>query len=215
MVLTYSSCLSLNAQSYDVKVVGRMSKIGKDFNLAPEILIDTIAAKNLYALGPVENLQGEIIVWDNKRYVATLTDDKKPMVNKNIKNLKAIFLVYSNVEKWDTLLIKVNVNSLVDLQNLVENEAIKYGIDTSKAFPFLIFGKANHGNGHIMFLDNLNQIPNAETIKFAKNSFSFKTIDLRLLGFYSKHQLDIFTHQNSFFHVHHLLSNRYQAGHLD
>jgi hypothetical protein len=81
-----------------------MRKIRQDKQVDASILIDTIKAKNLYALGPVENLRGEIIVWNNNAFVAALTEDKQPYVQKNVKDLKAIFLVYAaatNTNKLD------------------------------------------------------------------------------------------------------------------
>lgn len=192
-----------------------MSKIGKENRVDADILVDTINYANLYVLGPVENLRGEIIIWNNKRYIAALTDDKKPMVQKNTKNLKAIFLAYANVSNWDTLVIKDNISSLQQLQILISKSASKNGIDTSTAFPFLIFARVAKGKGHIMFKDTTEIIMNAEVLKAAKNINTFEGIDARMLGFYSQNHQTIFTAQGSFVHIHYLLSNKFQAGHLD
>lgn len=203
------------SQSYNVKVAGKMSKIGKENRVDADILVDTINYTNLYALGPVENLRGEMIIWDNKRYIAALTDDKKPMVQKNTKNLKAIFLAYANVSKWDTLVIKDNIGSLQKLQILISKKASEKGMDTTKAFPFLMYARVAYGKGHIMFKDTTEKVLNAAVLKAAKNINSFEGIDARMLGFYSQNHQTVFTPQGSFIHIHYLLSNKYQAGHLD
>ena len=36
-----------------------------------------------------------------------------------------------------------------------------------------------------------------------------------MLGFYSQKHQGIFTSMDSYLHIHYLLSNKYQAGHLD
>lgn len=214
-ILATFSFVAVNAQHNPVRVIGKMSKIGKEFNLNAEVSIDTIVSNHLYALGPVENLRGEIIIWDNKKYVAALTEEKQPMLLKNVKNLKAIFMVSSIVKSWDTLLIIEKIGSIQQLQVMVGNMAAQNGIDTNIAFPFLLIGKVKSGKGHIMFKDTSSKEVNAEVLKAAKNINTFSGIDARMLGFYSKNHKGVFTHSDSFVHIHYLLSNRYQAGHLD
>lgn len=198
-----------------VKYSGKMSKIHKEGVLDAAILVDSIVAKHLYALGPVENLRGEIIVWDGKPFVAAITEEKKPYLRKNVKDLKAIFLVYVDVQQWDTIILKQNISSLAELERVITNAAFKNGTDTTSAFPFLLIGKVEAGSGHIMFKDSLVTNINSEAIKAAKHINSFTRQDAQMLGFYSQHHQSIFTHHDSFLHIHYRLRNKYQAGHLD
>lgn len=214
-ILTTFYLVTTSGQTYGVNVVGKMTKIGKEHKVDAEVLVDTIGYNHLYALGPVENLRGEIIIWDNKRYVAALTEEKAPTLLKNINNLKAIFLVYANVKLWDTLLIREEISSIQQLQDVIGKVANNNGVDTNIAFPFLIFGKIESGKGHIMYKDTTSNEVNAEVLKSAKNINAFSGIDARMLGFYSKNHKGVFTNPDSFIHIHYLLSNKYQAGHLD
>jgi len=211
------SLLSLNILAQDnlVKYSGKMSKIGQESRVDAEIMIDSIKGKHLYAIGPVENLRGEIIVWDNKPFVAAITEDKRPYLQKNVKQLKAIFLVYADIEKWDTVLLTNKISSLKELEKAITNAAYLHGTDTSTAFPFLILGKVKEGTGHIMFKDTSIIDITPAALKEANHKNTFNNQLVQMLGFYSQHHQTIFTHHDSFLHIHYRMANKYQAGHLD
>ena len=206
---------SIYAQDPVVKYQGRMSKIGQEKRIDAEMLVDTIHAKHLYALGPVENLRGEIIIWDSKPFVAALTTEGEPFLLKNVKNLRAIFLVYADIAQWDTITISERPNSLDDLQKNITKEANRHGTDTNTAFPFILLGKVKKGSGHIMFMDTTVKTVTAESLKEATHINTFKDQNAQMLGFYSQHHQTIFTHHDSYLHIHYRLGNKYQAGHLN
>lgn len=202
------------AQQPIVRYQGKMSKIHQEKRFDAEIMVDTIQAKHLYALGPVENLRGEIIVWDNQPFVAAITTTGEPYLLKNVKNLKAIFLVYADIPKWDTIAITERPFSMDDLQNTITKVANQHGTDTNTAFPFIILGKVKQGSGHILFMDTTIKKITSNTIKEATYINSFKDQNAQMLGFYSQHHQSIFTHHDSYLHIHYRLGNKYQAGHL-
>ncbi len=207
--------LSSAAQESIVQYRGKMSKIGQEGRLDAAITIDTIKASHLYAIGPVENLRGEIIVWDGKPFVAALTKENVPYVQKNVTNLNAIFLVYADIARWDTVIISSQIGSLDALQIAITKAASRQGIDTSTAFPFLILGKVRQGSGHIMFKDTAVGIVNPSILKESKHVNTFTKQHAQMLGFYSQYHQSIFTHHQTFLHIHYRLGNKYQAGHLD
>ena len=203
------------AQGNLVKYSGKMSKIGQERRVDAEILVDSIKGKHLYAVGPVEDLRGEIIVWDSKPFVAAVTEDKKPYLQKNVKPLKAIFLVYADVQQWDTLVLRNKISSLDDLQKTITEAAYQHGTDTMSAFPFLLFGKVKEGSGHIMFKDSSVKTITPDALKAANYTNTFNNQFAQMLGFYSQHHQTIFTHHDSFLHIHYRMANKYQAGHLE
>jgi len=198
-----------------VKYSGKMSKIGQEKRVDAAIMVDSIKGNHLYAIGPVENLRGEILVWDSKPFVAAITDDKKPYLQKNVKSLKAIFLVYADISQWDTVLLTNKISSLNDLEKTITKAAYQQGTDTSKAFPFLIFGKVKEGSGHIMYKDSSITAITPAALSDANYKNTFTNQYAQMLGFYSQHHQTIFTHHDSFLHIHYRMANKYQAGHLD
>jgi acetolactate decarboxylase len=204
------------SQAQVVKYSGSMSKIRQQNRVDAEILLDTIAAANLYAIGPVEDLRGEIMVWDNNTFVAALTEDKKPLVQKNVKNLKAIFLVYADVKEWDTMIVNEHqIRSMSNLETFITRMAFSKGLDTASAFPFQIFARAKQGSGHIRYKDTSVKLITPEILDRSTYINSFTDQYIQMLGFYSQHHQTIFTHHDSFVHIHYRLRNKYQAGHLE
>lgn len=198
-----------------VQYNGKMSKIGREGRVDAAIMVDSINAKNLYAIGPVENLRGEIFVWDSKPFVAAITEEKEPYVQKKVKNLKAVFLVYADVAHWDTIMLTQKINSINELEKAITRAAFQHGTDTSSAFPFLLIGRVKEGSGHIMYKDTAITTITPAVLKEAKYFNTFSNQKAQMLGFYSQHHQTIFTHHDSFIHIHYRMWNKYQAGHLD
>jgi acetolactate decarboxylase len=204
---------SIKAQTKSVQYSGSMQQMKQKNGLQASIMVDSLNLKNLYALGPVEYLQGEIIVWNGLPMVAAINKNKEPYLKKNVHPLKAIFLVYAKVDKWDTLHLSTPITSMQSLQKTIAYQAALKGIDTTQAFPFLLIGKIKSGVGHIMYAHL--PILNSDSIAQAKYIQPIHQQFAQLLGFYSQHHQNIFTHSNNYLHVHYRLGNKYQAGHLD
>jgi acetolactate decarboxylase len=198
-----------------VNSAGAMMKI-RQGDLSAAVLLDTLPQEHLFAIGPVENLQGEILVWDGKPFKAAMMPDRKqPFVEKAPANLKAIFLVYANVPAWDTVIIREPVPDMATLEKLVGQYAHQQGIDTSLAFPFLLFGKIAKGLGHIQMLDTTIKKITPTVGDDAKVFLQIEKQRSQFVGFYSHHHQRVFTHHDSFIHIHYRLYTKYHAGHLD
>jgi acetolactate decarboxylase len=90
----------------------------------------------LYAMGPIDGLDGEITIFDSKPYITKVHGSD--YVAENTWKHGAFFLVWTEQEKWQDMPIPVNVKGYVDLQKFVKARAEAAGIDVKKPFPFLI-----------------------------------------------------------------------------
>ncbi len=64
------------------------------------IHLDTMANKNnLYGLGPVEYLSGEILLINGKSYKSTVVSDAAMKVEETY-DIKAPFFGYANIAQW-------------------------------------------------------------------------------------------------------------------
>ncbi len=206
---------SIGQAGGEVKFAGAMIKI-RQGDLSAAVMIDTLPQDHLFAIGPVENLQGEILVWDGKPLkAAMMPDGKQPFIEKATPNLKAIFLVYANVAAWDSLIIREPVQDMAALENRIGQYAHLHGTDTSKAFPFLLFGKIAHGKGHIQMLDTATTRITATVGDESKVYLPIENQRAQFAGFYSHHHQRIFIHHDRFIHIHYRLYSKYHAGHLD
>ena len=97
-ILTLTNCTTKAQQTTnEVKIVGEMKNVMWKGQLYGNINLDTIANKtNLYGLGPVEYLSGEILIIDGKSYKSTVTSDSTMKVEETY-DIKAPFFGYANI----------------------------------------------------------------------------------------------------------------------
>jgi len=203
------------AQPWQVRYTGAM-RSAKQGDFSASLCLDTLPTQNLFAIGPVAALGGEILVWDGKPFVAdVLRENGQQYLKKAPAGLCAMFLVYAQVKQWDTVKLTGTFKGLRPLQQAIEAQAAAKGIDTQQPFPFLLFGKIAVGKGHIRHADTpVLRVPAAVSDE-NKRFFAIQNKKTQMLGFFSKSHQGVFTHHDSFIHIHYRLYTKYEAGHLD
>ena len=196
----------------EVKVAGAMKNIMMKGDLSAHINLDTLNKKNLFGLGPVAGLKGEIIILDGKVYSTTRNGNQ--LQSQQDKISQAAMLVYSNVEKWKPFSINVNISSYTELEKLVENTAKVHGYDTEVPFAFKIEASPEKASYHVIDWKEgtTHTMDNHKQFAYTGQSDNKKAV---LLGFYSTHHQSIFTHHTTYMHVHLLDEKTKAVGHLD
>lgn len=166
-----------------------------------------------YALGALENLEGEILVLDSKPYNSTAIDGD--LYTNNSFEHKASLLVYATVEDWDTLAVPTSVVSYEQLEKFVEESAESNGVDVEKPFPFLLEGEASSLDWHVINWPVGDTIHTHEKHRTSGLHGSLENIDVEILGFYSDSHHTIFTHHTTNMHMHFLSSDQKSTGHVD
>ena len=174
-VLTIISCQSKDnkVKNIEVNYTGAL-KTMMSGNLKATVSLDSLSKKkNFYALGAVENLKGEIQIFNSKPTNSFVLDSSL-RIDESF-NLKAALLVYAEVEEWKSYSIE-KVTNKKDLESAIFKMAKTNGIDTEKPFPFLLEGKTHHTtNIHMHFKTNDSNIAgHIDDLKLAK------TITLKL-----------------------------------
>jgi len=184
---------------YQVKVAGAMRQIMQQGDLSAKAALDTLLAQpHLYALGPVEGLVGEIMVLDGVPYTCAVAG--KTLSLRQSPEEKAAMLVYTHVDRWQTLRLAEGVNSYQALEKMIQARAKAAGIDTEKPFPFLLTGTATRVNYHVIdwqpgtthTMQNHKQFARTGELKGA----------VQVLGFYSTRHHGVFTHHSTNMHLH-------------
>lgn len=198
--------------AYRVKSGGEMRTVMQKGNLDAHVDCATLRElKGLYALGPVEGLKGEITILDGKPSISTVKDGK-PVVGEDWP--KACFLVYVQVERWQTIDLPKGVESLEHLQDFVQMSAKQAGLDTDKPFPFLVTGTPKRVKYHIVWKTD-GQPHTKELHAKAKLPFEVTGREVQMVGFYSDKHHGVFTHHDSNIHVHVRTTDGKDAGHVD
>jgi acetolactate decarboxylase len=198
------------AQS-QVHHTGSMSTMGKE-NFKATVLLDTLSKSHLYGIGPYGKMQGEITVLDGIPFISQADEQGSGIVTQNW-NSEAPFFVYAHVDQWISYPIKKSIKSVRDLQQVIEELATKNGYDSSTPFPFRIKGTITELTTHIV----TPRSPDVPGYKQGRNqeNYTNKNMKGELLGFYSQHHQRIYTHHDSFIHIHFIDAKRKVMGHVD
>lgn len=203
--------MQLSAQMPKVHAVGAMNKMGNTYDI--NMWLDTISHKShVYGMGPYDKMKGEITVVNGQPYYATAFVENAYDIAKNW-DIRSPFFVYSNVDKWAVYQIHGPFNSVDEIQEKVTTIAKEHGYDTNQPFAFKLKGQFDDITAHIVTPRNPDVEGYREGVKSQK--FSFENAKGEFIGFYSEHHQGIYTHHDSFVHIHFLKKDKSFMGHLD
>ena len=201
-------------QLNEVRVAGALKIMMHKGDLSAKIVTDTLLKKysNLYGLGAVENLKGEILILNSKVYVSK--EKNKQVIVTEEPQTAASLLVYTSVDKWQEV-SALPAGSLQELETFIFEQAQKSGIDTNKAFPFLVKGVVPELQWHVInWKDGDTEHSHTKHINSGANG-TLKNKEVEILGFYSLKHKRIFTHHTSFMHMHFITKDNALSGHID
>lgn len=201
------------ARAYEVKWVGEMHKVmmmGEDQGIIS--LASLKNRPNLYALGPVEGLNGEITVFNSQPSIATIRDGK-PVV-ENTSNVQAPLLVYAQVAKWSEIAIPARVQTAGDLSTFVESSARQAGLDMSAPIPFRVTAHMLEIQMHIVNRQG-RDAKGKEAHEAIEVKIPLTHAMVELIGFWSDKHGGVFTHMGETTHIHGRTTDGKISGHVD
>lgn len=195
----------------DVVSVAAMKDVMWKDELFSKIKLDTIKPKNgLYGLGPEAYLRGEIVINNGKTYVSRILTDSTMAVNE-ISNAEAPFFVYANVNKWNVVKLPSSVKSIKDLESFIDNNTK----DQKQPFAFKLDGSISKATIHIQNLPKGSKISSPKEAHQGQTNYQLENEDVEIIGFFSTEHQGIFTHHDSFLHMHLISKDKTKMGHLD
>jgi len=131
-----------------IEYVGAQKDVFKTGKAASVVSLEDLTGhKGLYAVGPMDGLDGEITIFDSKPYITQVRGNDYT-VDKTFKH-GAFFLVWTEQANWIDTPVPATVKGYVDLQKFVKAQAQAAGIDVAKPFPFLLKGTPAEIKWHI------------------------------------------------------------------
>ncbi len=193
-----------------IRVVGAMRNVMKKGQLQGVIELDTITDKShLYGIGPEEYLKGELLIMDGKSYKANIKNNKVH-VEETFK-VKAPFFVYANVPAWEEAALPATVKTMKELELYLD----KITKDKSAPFAFKLEGVVESADFHLVNLAEGAQVNSAEDAHRGNVNFMLSNEAVVLVGFFSREHKSIFTHHDTFMHIHLISADKQKMGHLD
>ena len=205
---------SLVKERFHVEYNGALKNIMKLGDISANAdLNDFKEIKHFYALGPAENLKGEILIMDSQPYISSVVDSALSIDHSYAH--KAAMLVYATVNDWDSFKVPAAIHSYRDLEKYVSETAISNGIEDGEPFPFLLKGVADTIHWHVINWPEDDDIHTHEKHVDSGLNGTQVGMNVSILGFYSDHHHAIFTHHSTNMHMHFASKDKSLTGHLD
>ena len=206
-------CFSNDPTSADteVRIVGAMKKTMWNGELDGKIYLDTIDnKKGLYGLGPEAFMTGEIMVIDGRAFVSRVKSDSTMEVEETFQ-IKAPFFVYSNVNSWEKVTISSPVSSIRQLEVYIDSVSKR----PEAPFTFKLKGKVQSAKVHVQNLPPGTVVKSPKDAHLGQQSYQIHNREVEIVGYYSTKHQGIFTHHDSFVHMHLITTDKKIMGHLD
>jgi acetolactate decarboxylase len=215
----YLNCLFLfvafsaaaQQQASPVLITGAMKNVMWKGQLQGTINLDTIAQReHLYGLGPVEGLRGEIVIIDGKAYKSTVVDADRISVEETFQ-IKAPFFVRGYVAEWKEQALPSDVKTLKDMEAYLDK--LTKGVD--EPFVFRLIGTVEKASIHVVNLPQGSTVSSPDEAHRGQVSYSLANTAVEIVGFFSRSHQSVFTHHDTFMHLHLITHDKTKMGHLD
>ncbi len=216
LIFALSGCDNVDStvQPHDVTYHGALKNIMHRGDLSAKVSLSEIEQRdNLYALGAIEDLKGEIQIFDGRAMNSFVKNNKISLDSSYTAS--ATLLVKSYVSEWTAHNIPESVKTKKQLQKHIRKTAKTVGINTDKPFPFLLIGAPDHIEWHIIdWPEDDTEHSHEKHIRSGLYG-ELKNQSMEILGFYSDDHHGVFTHHTTDMHMHMRTADGSIAGHVD
>lgn len=194
----------------DIKIVGAMKNVMWKGELGSSINLDTIADKNgLYGIGPESYLTGELLINNGKSYVSKVTSDSTMTVKKTF-GVSAPFLVYGNVTEWNEIELPANIRTIKGVEKFIDNTTT----DFKRPFVFKLIGQTS-ATIHLQNLPEGTKVSSPQEAHQGQTNYELFNENVEIVGFFSTQHKGVFTHHDSYIHMHLITKDESKMGHVD
>lgn len=195
-----------------VQVSGAMYRVMHQGELGATIQLDSIANKTqLYGLGPLAYLRGELLLLDGHSYVSVVSPDGQGMEVREDFAVGAPFFVYDRIEAWEEQTLPDSVVTLSQLEHHLNN----ISKHRPRPFCFKVLGPVEEARIHIVNLPEGSRVSSPEEAHRGQKNYHLTHLDAELVGFFSTEHQAVFTHHDTYLHIHLITPDRLIMGHLD
>lgn len=203
-------CYNTFAQ-HQVHIIGQMKDVMWKGKLSGNLDLKSLSEiPNLYGLGPVEYLRGEILILNSKPYISTVHTDTSMILEESM-GVKAPFFGYASVPEWYEVPLPESIQSLQELEAYLD----QITQNAPRPFLFKLEGRVEYALIHIVNLPPRSKVKSPDDAHKGIVKYPLQHVDADILGFFSTEHKTIFTHHDTFIHMHLITHDRQKMGHLD
>ncbi len=198
-----------------VEFAGALKNAMKKGDLTPKIKLSSLKNKeNLYALGAIGYLKGEVQIFDSYPMNTFVNEDNKIEFDHTYDK-DASLLVYAQVKEWVEYKIPNSIILRDQFEEYIEDVADKHGLDFEKPFVFLVEGKIKSNSWHVISWDANDKVHSHKKHVQSGISDTMRDTEVIMLGFFSMYHSGIFTHHTTSMHIHFMTKDKKISGHSD
>lgn len=195
----------------EVVLIGAMKDVMWKGEVEGKIQLRTLADKGpVYGMGPLAHMTGELLIIGGKSYKSTVLTDTAMKVEETY-DVSAPFFGYAVIEKWRKHPLPDEVQTIQQLERHLDQ------LTKSKQRPFLFTLKGNVDTAeiHVLNLPAGTKVTSPKDAHKGKVFYSLQNEPVEIVGFFSTEHQGIFTHHDTFLHMHLITADRQKMGHLD
>lgn len=191
--------------------VGAMKDVMWSGELGPKISLDSLTnIPGLYGIGPESYLSGEILINNGITYVSRVVENGTMKVTQtNVTS--APFFVYSIVRNWDSIALPKDIKSISDLEKYIDESTTKI----NRPFAFKLEGRVSNGTIHVQNLPEGVTVSSPTQAHQGQVNYKMDSEMVTIIGFFSTDHKGVFTHHDSYLHLHLITKDKQKMGHLD
>lgn len=209
LTLLFISCNKFRNSS-SIEVVGQMRNVMWKGDLAGKVSTDSLNRPNVYGLGPIEYLKGEVLLFEGQTFISKVIDSVTHQVSQ-VESTKAPFFVYSNESELNSFSVSPSELSLKSTEELIDSHYFDY----DKPLLVRIDGVFKDITVHSVNLPEGSSVSSPDQAHKGLTQYRYKNLSGSIVGFFSRKHKAIFTHHDSFLHAHFISDDRSVMGHVD
>lgn len=195
----------------EVLITGAMKRVMWEGKLDGLIRFDTLSDRQgLYGIGPLVGLRGEITIDDGKVYVSRVTSDSTMVVEESTAS-SAPFFVRAKVNDWKSIPLPPEVKTIQQLEAFL----VKQVENRPDPLPFKLTGEIERAVIHVQNLPPGTPVSSPAEAHQGQVDYTLGAERVRIIGFYSQKHQGVFTHHDSYLHLHLITEDENWMGHLD
>lgn len=146
-----------------------------------KVSIQGALGEKVYGYGQVNLLQGDIVLYGGKSYIA-VPGPEKPVVEER-DDLKAVFLAYGRSQIWQEIPIEYEIFGMGELEDFIHETAQKLNMDMEKMFVFRIEGKIEYAKYGVIYRDPADASRHTPGVHSSATSrYELEKENLRIVG---------------------------------
>ncbi len=199
---------------YNIRTYGSFKKI--IVSKMPDGVVDlndALSGGHVYAVGELEDAEGEITDYDGQVWLNYGSDGIDTSTHKIPAGAQAMQLITARVGKWREIPIPKTMPDS-ELYSYVLEQARKFGVNVKLPFPFLVDGAVKDVVWHVLSGADVEQSGKHERLSFTKLVEYKDKAPVILVAFCSELRGG-FIRPGESWHMHVIFKNEKTTGHID